>query len=152
MGAFKTKWGLVILCLIGAAILALVFILLEEKQTGEVIYSETLPGIVGETNSIAFDLKASEFVHTLTVEPEIESGWGEPDVFMALPLYGPDGEEIISVDSGTAWGGPVYNDSSRVYKERWAFEASAGGAYSVETTVLSEHVGGVDITIGQRSK
>jgi hypothetical protein len=91
-------------------------------------------------------------VHTLTVEPEIESGWGEPDVFMALRFYGPDGEEIISVDSRTAWGGPVYDDSSRVYRERWTFDASAGGAYTVETMVLSEHVGGVDIKIGQRSE
>jgi len=150
---FLKKWyvktGLIIL---GALLVTAILIFIDEKETGEVIFSATVPGNLGEPQSVSINLKASELTHVLDLEPDIDSGWGDPDVYMIVNLYSPEGKNLVSVDQDTLWGSNVdiESSSSRIYTKKLTFEAKVDGDYTVETTVLTDHVEKVYIKIGQR--
>jgi hypothetical protein len=86
------------------------------------------------------------------VDPNIDSGWGEPDVYMTLDLYAPNGRVLVSVPADEMWGSPEYDNSSRSYTQKYTFNVAESGTYTIETTVLTEHVEDVSIKIGQREE
>lgn len=150
---FFNKWYVKLgLFLIVGLLLTVILIVWDEKETGNVIFSATVPGNLGESQSVSINLKASELTHVLDLEPDIESGWGEPDVYMIVNMYSPNGENLVSVDQDTLWGGIESDNTSRSYTKKFTFKAEVDGDYIVETTVLSDHVEKVYIKIGQRTE
>lgn len=143
------KFGLLLLAVL---LLAAIMIVIDEKETGDVIFSATVPGKLGESQSISINLKASELTHVLDLDPDIESGWGDPDVYMIVNMYSPDGDNLVSVDQETLWGGSEFDTSSRNYTKIFTFEAEVDGDYTIVTTVLTDHVEKVYIKIGQRTE
>ena len=150
---FFKKWYVILgLSLLAVALLVVVMIYFDEKETGDVIFSATVPGNLGEPQSVSINLKSSDLTHVLVLDPDIESGWGEPDVYMIVNMYSPNGENLVSVDQDTLWGGIESDDSSRSYTKKITFEAQVDGDYTVETTVLTDHVEKVYIKIGHRTE
>ena len=61
---------------------------------------------------------------------------------MIVNLYSPEGKNLVSVDQGTLWCSNVdiENSSSRSYTKKLTFEAKVNGDYTMEATVLTDHV------------
>ena len=102
MNFFKRWYVLLALSLLAVVLLAVILIIFDQKQTGNIIFETSLPGTARGTQSATVYLEESTLSHVLVVEPEIESGWGEPDVFMTINLIAPDGEILVSVGHDTA--------------------------------------------------
>ena len=73
---FLKKWyvqaGLIIFRVL---LVTAILIFLDEKETGDVIISATVPGNLGKSQSVSINLKASELTHVLDLEPDIDGGW-----------------------------------------------------------------------------
>jgi hypothetical protein len=152
MNIFKKWYFWLIVSLLAAALFTVLLIITDQRETGEVIFSTRVPGTLGETQSTSVDLQTSDLVHVLVVDPNIDSGWGEPDVYMTLDLYAPNGRVLVSVPADEMWGSPEYDNSSRSYTQKYTFNVAESGTYTIETTVLTEHVEDVSIKIGQREE
>ena len=76
----------------------------------------------------------------------------EPDVYMIVNMYSPDGDNLVSVNQDTIWGGSEFYTFSHNYTKKFTFEAEVDGDYTIETSLLTDHVEQVYIKIGQRTE
>jgi len=139
-----------ILAFLAIALGTIVTILIEAEQTGEVIFSTSVPGGVRGTRSVSADLEKSELSHVLIVTPDVESGWGEPDIYMTLKMIAPGGEILVSVERDELWGGLVSETNSRDYTQKFTFAVAESGEYTIELKIYTDHVEDVSIKIGQK--
>ena len=146
-----SKWVVKLgLALLAVVVLAVAVIIMDLNETGEELFKTNVPGRMGERQVVHFNLEESERVHVLVLSPDIESGWGEPDVYLEALLTDPEGRELVRVTRDELFGG--YDDgSTRNYTEKYEFMAGESGEYTLEITVLTEHVEAVYITIGRRT-
>jgi hypothetical protein len=154
MKALRKWYVQLALALLAALVLTVVLIILDRLEMGEEIFKTNVPGTTGEVQTVTFDLEASDLTHVLEIKPDVESGWGEPDVYLLALLSDPDGRELVAVGSDVLFGGRVDSDDhgSRNYTKRFEFYPEAGGEYTLQIRTLSDHVEDVYITIGRRSE
>ena len=85
----------------------------------------------------------------LVLKPEIESGWGEPDVYLEARLLDPSGNTLIRIGSETLFGG-LFSDSSRQYSQNFSFLPEVEGEYTLLITPLTDHIEQIFIKVGKQ--
>jgi hypothetical protein len=152
MKALKKWYVQLALALAAGVVLTGVLIVLDMLEMGKELFKDSVPGTVGQVQTVTFELEASDLTHVLEIKPDVESGWGEPDVYLQAVLTDPNGRELVTIGSDILFGGSVGSDegASRSYGKRFEFQAETGGDYTLQLAVLTEHIDKVYITIGRR--
>jgi hypothetical protein len=148
---FKKWYVQLALALLAGVILVFVLIVVDQLETGEELFKTNVPGRQGEPQSVRFSLEGSEQTHVLVLSPDIESGWGDPDVYLEAVLLDPSGNELVRVEGNDLFGGSDDDGGSRNYTKKFEFKAETSGEYTLEVRTLTEHVEAIYITIGRRS-
>jgi hypothetical protein len=152
MNLLKKWYVQLALALFAAAVFTVVLILMDINETGEELFKTNVPGTLAEFQTVTFELEASELTHVLVLNPDIESGWGEPDVFLEARLSDPGGNVLLTITRDRLFGGDDDLDiGSRSYRQKFEFQALESGEYTLEIMTFTEHVEAIYITIGRRA-
>lgn len=148
-----TKLGLVF----GVMILFIAgFTIYDQMTSGKIIYKTLAEGTQGKTQILKFNIEKPELTHVLIINPSIESGWGNPDVFISATLTDPQNNNIITIGRDVVFGGtkpsPAYQRSYSDYREKFSFKPTQAGEYTLSLTVLTEHVKDVYVAVSQKGK
>ena len=147
--AFHRKWYVIsFLSVILILAIAALLVYLDRRETGEVIFSTTLPVATGQSQNVTIDLTASDQQHTLVLAPDIENGWGEPDVYLEARLLDPQGKTILRIDEDVLFGSPG-GDYSHNYHEKFNFIVNKSGLYELSIKCLTAHVEDISIQVGR---
>ena len=152
MNLLKKWYVQLALALLAAAVFTVVLIVIDLQETGEELFKTNVPGTLAELQTVTFELDASDLTHVLVLSPDIESGWGEPDVFLEAKLSDPGGNALVTITRDRLFGGDDDLDGgSRSYREKFEFQALESGEYTLEIMTFTEHVEAIYITIGRRT-
>ncbi len=151
------KWYTKLALVFGGMILFVVgFIIYDQLTSGKIIYKTLADGTQGKEQIIKFNIENPELTHVLIINPSIESGWGDPDVFISATLTDPQDNTLITIGREIVFGGtkpsPMYERSYSDYEEKFPFKPTEAGEYTLSLTVLTEHVKDVYIAISQKGK
>ncbi|MCD6454557.1 MAG: hypothetical protein J7L62_04575 [Candidatus Aminicenantes bacterium] len=151
------KWYVKLALVFGAiVVLVLGFIIYDQITSGKIIYKTIIEGTQGKKQILKFKIEQPEFTHVLIINPSIESGWGDPDVFISATLTDPQNNNIITIGKDVVFGGtrpsPVYQRTYSDYRKKFFFKPALAGKYTLSLTVLTEHVKDVYIAIAQKGR
>ena len=149
------KWYVKLTLVFGAMILVITgFILYDQLTTGDILYRGILKGTRGLEQTIRFKIEKPEKTHILRIHPSIQSGWGDPDVYLQAVLIDPEENVLLKIDRETLFGkkkpSPLYKRSYSDYEENFSFTPTLAGRYTLKLTVLTEHVKDVYIAVMEK--
>jgi len=146
------RWYIkLILALIAMVLAGIAFIIINNIQMGTVIYETSISGELNQTSEITFDLSEANTETVISIDPRIESGWGEPDVYLEVYLRDPDGNILLSIGLETLFGGPIGEDS-RQYEQKFNVQAGAPGTYTLMITPLVIDIEEIYVKVGIKEK
>lgn len=146
------KWYVKLALAFGALILIFAsFVIYDQITSGELIFKAIIPGGQGEKQVITFTVDEPKANHVLIIHPSIESGWGDPDVYIVAELADPENNVLFAVGTDTIFGGtrPTidYQRGYSDYEEKFPFVPTSSGVYTLSLVVLTEHVKDVYIAV-----
>ncbi|MCP2520232.1 hypothetical protein NLB65_00635 [Candidatus Aminicenantes bacterium AC-335-B20] len=147
------KLALVFIAIIG---LVIGFIIYDRLTSGKIIYKTIIDGTQYKQQVLKFNIEQPKLTHVLIINPSIESGWGDPDVFIIATLTDPQNNNLVTIGRDIVFGGikpsPAYQRSYSDYREKFPFKPTLVGEYTFKLTVLTEHVKDVYIAVGRKGK
>lgn len=151
------KWYTKVSLVFGSMILAIVaFIIYDQLISGKIMCKMLAEGDFGKQQVLKFNIENPGTPHILEITPRIESGWGDPDVFISAILIDPNNNTLITIGKDVIFGGAVpgsglmrsYSD----YTKKFAFNPAIAGEYALNLTVLTEHIKNVHIAVSRKGK
>ena len=151
------KWHIKLALVFGGMILFIIgFIIYDQLTSGKIIYKTFAEGTQGKEQILKFEIEQPELAHVLIINPSIESGWGDPDVFISATLTDPQNNNLITIGKDVVFGGTrpslVYQRSYSDYREKFSFKPTIAGEYTLSLTVLTKHVKDVYIAVSQKGE
>ncbi len=85
------KWYVKLALIFGGIILAIAaFILYDQLSEGKILHRELLKGTRNVEHTVKIEIQNPGKTHILRIHPSIESGWGDPDVYIKATLLDPE--------------------------------------------------------------
>ena len=151
MKLWKRWYVKLIFALIAMVLIGIAFIVINNIQMGAVIYETIIPGDFNQSQEIKFNLDEMNTACVISIDPRIESGMGEPDVYLEIFLYDPQGNILLSIGSETLFGGPI-GENARQYEQKFNVQAADAGTYALKITPLVIDIEEISVKIGVKEK